>query len=422
MQEAKHTELVIAFIDPIISPVYLTAELHRYPIKLVAVFTLMQLSDEEKRIRFHPELFDHVIYVDENKDPNDHIISVAKKLKELAVQYVFYGYESSVYFADKVSQLVCSAYANDANTSKKRFNKYEMLEALRGSNIQSIKQLKATNKSLTASQINELKTWDFPVIVKPTNSSASIGVKECNSIGEILSFIKETEHVLLDATIAQDFVIQELITGIEYIIDTISLAGKHGLASIQRYEKISYNSYPIYRYLEVMDPNSPEWKVCHEYVFPVLDAIGLKNGFGHTELFLTKNGPRLIEVNPRISGAAGFINKLAEKTLHTNQPKVLVEELTSKTYTVPSTLFQHGRCVFLQNWQARKMGNLNVELLKSLPSYTEHLMLKNTGHDLQSPQNLLDTVGFVLLVNPDKNQLLADYAKLIAWEKDHVLF
>lgn len=413
-------EFNIAFVDPIISSTYLATELHKYPIKTTAVFSLTELSEEEKRHRFHPELFDNVIYVPDYTDEN--VLAAANDLKKLGVQYVFYGYEASVPFADKVSKLVCPHHSNDISSAESRFDKYEMQEALRKAGILSIKQLKVVNKQLTAQQLATLKTWDFPVIVKPTNSSVSIGVKECASVDETKQFIEESEHILLHAAIADTYVVQEQLIGNEYIVDSFSLDGDHRIVSVHRYEKIIFSGHPIYRYLEIIDPQSAEWRTCVDYTVTALNALGLNNGFGHTELFLTKQGPCLVEVNPRISGASGFINQLAETTLHNNQVKTLFGKLSAQPYNPPNKLWQHGILVFLQNWQGRKITSLNIELIKTLSSYHAHLVLKSPGSYLDSPKTLLDTVAMVLLTNGNKTLLMEDYAQLIKWENDNVLF
>ncbi len=404
----------IAFIDPIVSPAYLVGELHRCNMKVIGVFTL-SLSEEEKRLYFFPELFDHVIHVDNDTSVN----AIAEALTKLDVQYVFYGYEESVALADQIAQLVCPAYANDANISQLRYDKYEMQEALKKANMPYVKQIQLNSGSLYPAQVEELNSWEFPVMVKPSQGSGSENVKKCQSVNEIEIFIKKIEHNLSNV---KNYIIQEFLSGDEYFVDTVSLSGMHQIVSVQHYQKMSFQGHPIYRYAEIVDPRSIEWKICCEFVLKALDAVGLKNGFGHTELFLTAEGPRLIEINPRISGAMGFPNKVAEKTLGYNQLKTLANIIFSHSYHSPTQLLQHGMFVCLQNWTPRKIKETNVELLKTIPSYAEHMMAKTPGTFLLSPKNLLDTVAYVLLLNPDNAQLMLDYNTLITLETKNALF
>ena len=189
-----------------------------------------------------------------------------------------------------------------------------------------------------------MENWHFPVFVKPAKGSASIGAKKCNSIKEIEDFISLEDHILLHAKEAVvDYIVQEFLSGPEYVVDTVSLAGKHQIVSILCYEKISFKGYPVYRSMIVVDPDKKEWKICADYVLKVLDAIELKNGFGHTELILGDSGPALIEVNPGISGGAGFVNKLAECTLKTCQPDVLIKNIFSEIHDSSPKMLNNGK-------------------------------------------------------------------------------
>lgn len=413
-----NNSLCIAFVDPIISPIYLAEVLRQYQVKIIAVFSV-QLVEEEKRKRLHPEVFDEVIYCDKTTD----VSLIAQQLRNLGVHYIFYGYESSVYFTDVLASLICPLYANDPATAEFRNDKSAMQEALKKQRIPEVKQIKI-NVETISHYANELKNWHFPVIIKPIHGGLSIGVKKCDSFEEIVQFIKFEQHVLLHTEEAKEYVVQEYLEGIEYFADTVSLVGKHSLVSVQYYEKIFYKGFPIYRFCSIVDPESKEWTICRDFVLQVLDAVGLKNGFGHTELFITANGPRLIEVNPRISGLSGFANLLAEQTLHTNQPKALIERITGVPYEEPSKLFCNGRIVLLHNWKSRAISELNIKLLKTLSSYSEYLLFKKSGDVIESPKSLRDTVALILLVIAitDKAQLMHDYETINSWEKDNQLF
>ena len=410
----------IAFIDPLISPVYLAKTLHSYGLKIIAVYTLSNLSEEEKKLRFHPELFDHVIYVDNINELST--ARTAKQLQAWEVTQVFYGYEASLAFADKIASLVCNAYANDLNSVQKRLNKYDMQEALRTASLPCVKQIKVLNKILTASQTTELQTWKFPVIVKPSNGCVSVGIKKCQNIEEIKAFVKADHGMLLHAAAIEEFLVQEMLTGVEYFVDTFSLKGKHRVAGVYVYTKEAHTGAPIYRSIAAVDPKSQEWKNCVDYVLKVLDIVGFKNGFGHTELFLTAEGPCLIEVNPRISGVSGCANKLGEYSFHYSQPQALLDGVLKKTIRKIEKIYAYSELAMLQNWKPRAIKALDLNLIKSLPSYKEHLLLKPAGTVLAMPETLLDTVALIIMSNPNKAQLAKDMKLLQKWEKNNLLF
>ncbi|MDE4947087.1 uperin family protein, partial [Francisella tularensis subsp. holarctica] len=80
--------------------------------------------------------------------------------------------------------------------------------------------------------------------------------------------------------------------------DAFSINGKHYISSIQKYDKLIFKGKPIPISSELeKDPTILE--IITQYIEPVLTALGLVNGFSHSELFLTAdNKPVLIELNP----------------------------------------------------------------------------------------------------------------------------
>merc|ERR1711896_119497 len=56
---------------------------------------------------------------------------------------------------------------------------------------------------------------------------------------------------------------------------------------------------------ELLEPVGAEQDALVDYVFNVLDAVGLQHGPCHTEVMFTKRGPILVEVNARMHGLQG---------------------------------------------------------------------------------------------------------------------
>ena len=405
----------VAFVDPVVSPAYLGEQLALCGFTTCAVYTLNALSDAQKKLRFRPDLFDHHIMVAEH----DSMESVAVQLKQWGAERVFYGYEGSVVFADQLAQLVCPEFAHDPASSLQRCNKYAMQEALRIAGLPFIPQIKITGKQLTAEHRAALETFQFPVIVKPVNGSSSLGVKKCESMADLDAWLtREVDHLMIGRDV-EEYVIQECVFGEEYLLDTVSIGGTHKLVGLQRYAKTYYQGSPICRFFGNIERSSPEWDVCQDFIFAVLNAVQFREGMAHTEIFMTDAGPRLIEVNPRISGAYGFSNKLHQLNFGFDQVSMLAQSfgLNLAGAFQDNMRADYGRIVCLQNWQPRKMSPFNAALLQQLSSYQEHFVLKQPGTLLNTPQALSDTVAFVLLAHHNQDQLLEDYAQLMVWEE-----
>ena len=105
-------------------------------------------------------------------------------------------------------------------------------------------------------------------------------------------------------TIGSKFIAQEFLQGTEYVVDTVSLNGKHKLIDIWRCHKAKHNDGSfVYEYFDLLDSNDKVCKVLFDYVSTVLDALNIKIGPGHSEVYIKKDGsPVLVEIGARLGG------------------------------------------------------------------------------------------------------------------------
>ena len=79
---------------------------------------------------------------------------------------------------------------------------------------------------------------------------------------------------------------QEYLKGDEYVVDTVSRSGVHKCVAIWKYDKRLFNGSPVvYFGMRLMPVDSePMLASAVQYIFGVLDALGIKNGAIHSEL------------------------------------------------------------------------------------------------------------------------------------------
>ena len=153
------------------------------------------------------------------------------------------------------------------------------------------------------------------VVLKPTRSAGSVGIKLCSSDEDVRNGFKEllgSENFFGNQM--EELLIQERIFGTEYIVNTVSRNGRHKLLSIWKYDKLqTERGGYIYNYCESVNELDIGSSDLIEYAFSVLDALGIKNGPVHGEYMIDKKGPVLIEVNCRPMGGGmppGFLDKV----------------------------------------------------------------------------------------------------------------
>lgn len=413
MQNKDLTMTHLLFVDPFSSAHFLATKLKSAGIRVSAIYTL---SNTNNYLSMHPELFDQVYYLNQVKD----LPELIKTLSSQNIDRVYYGSETSVAITDYLANILCPAHANSPATANYRTDKYEMQEALRQAGIPSVKQIKVTG-ALTAEQEAELSTWDFPVILKPVNNAGSNGVECCDTVDHIKFCLSKQDKINVFGLEVNEYVIQEYLQGEEYIIDTFSIQGQHHLSGVLRTCRSLFQGKLICLYSETVSQYTDDAIACIEYVKKCLTAVGLENGFGHTEVMMTDKGPYLIEVNPRISGACGYVNKLFQACGYYAQIDLLIASCQGIPVSEPQNPL-YGRRVCLQNYEERVISDLNLPLLDSLPSFVETTMLKQPGTLATAPQSLTDTVAFLLLAHEKPQQVLEDYQRLIHWEQNLQLF
>ncbi len=166
-------------------------------------------------------------------------------------------------------------------------------------------------KTLTVSSINEINNnlsqinFGFPVIVKPTKGSGSIGVRLCYNEEEVHKhgqfLLKENKSIL----------IQEYIEGDEYSVETLSFNNQTKIIGITK----KHLSNPPY-FLEIghdfpaIVSKTINTKI-EELILNTFIKVGLIFGPAHTEIRIKNNTPYIIEINPRLAG--GMIPELIKQ-------------------------------------------------------------------------------------------------------------
>lgn len=350
----------------------------------------------------------------------EQIDNLPSQLQEYDVVGFIYGREGpSIAKADAIARKFFPQYANPGDSTL-RTDKYEMQEACRRAGLKATKQILIhAEQDIFVQQefINRL----LPAIVKPLHSSGSIGVTACKTFAEVQQAVSVLMGQKIVAGEVKEILIQEQLMGTEYYIDTVSLHGQHTVCDIFRYDKLFCNNSFIYHSQELIDHETKEAQLCIEYVTRALDAVQLQHGLAHTEVFLTESGPCLIEINPRISGGYGIVNKLVKYAYSTNQAEIFAKGLAGEISPV-TKLSGCAMILDLQNWIPRTIGKFDEAALKKFSSYQEHIVLKTEGTYLGQPQSLLDTVASILLWGPSRDQVYQDAEEIFSLEKSGKLF
>lgn len=146
----------------------------------------------------------------------------------------------------------------------------------------------------------------FPCVVKPMTESASTGVSKAHHDGDIADRFAALTASAVDARgqpRRPGVLVEEFALGYEVSVETVTYQGETIVLGVT--EKVP----PTAPYFEENGDTFPSGlpaavtKELADTALAALAAIGFDFGAAHTEVKMTTDGPRLIEVNARIGGA-----------------------------------------------------------------------------------------------------------------------
>ena len=143
----------------------------------------------------------------------------------------------------------------------------------------------------------------YPIIIKPVDSSCSNGVTKVDCYEDLLTAIKRAKEV----SVSGEVLIEECVLGREVSVESISYHGKHYVLTIT--DKETTGAPYFVETAHHQPSNLPEQikKELEYYVPRILNAIGITNGASHAEFKIDDVGNvKFIEIGAR--GGGDFIS------------------------------------------------------------------------------------------------------------------
>ena len=374
----------------------------------------------EMREAIKHHLGDSVPVIPENADYGE----VLRQVKAYDPALVIAGSEYGVAIATQLAADL-GLPGNPADRIRAMTEKDAMHEALRDHGLRYIRGKTVRTEAEANAWYDELGVED--TVVKRVRGSGTQGLYMCHGRDEMLHAVREN----LSAGVKNNgedvaILIQERITGTEYIVNTVSCNGKHRIVSMWQYSKVRMpngtNAYDNARSLSRL-------KVGHSrlvrYACRVADAIGIKYGPVHGEYMVDENGPVLIEVNCRPMGG-GLPRKFTEAIFgHHETDAALDSYLDPARFEAdalkPYRPEKHGAMKFFILSKDTDVRSAPIlQLAQHLPSfYTGSFDRIGRSEILSETRNLETMGGTVYLLHESELQIRRDCALLHLFETEY---
>lgn len=187
----------------------------------------------------------------------------------------------------------CGLVGVSEETAIKATDKSVMREALRTAGV-------PVPKFFRVASINEFKAAvdniEGSFMVKPADSSGSRGILKVEDRTDLQSAYEYTKQFSHNGIV----VVEECMVGPEVSVETLAVDGE--IHVIQITDKITTGS----PHFVEMGHTQPTRLDCAEEIKRVAIAaniaIGIENGPSHTEIIVTKDGPKIVEIGARLGG------------------------------------------------------------------------------------------------------------------------
>jgi biotin carboxylase len=298
---------------------------------------------------------------------------------------------------------------------KRARNKFLMKQAFIANNVPCAKG-KIFDKEQNITE-EELTDYNFPLIIKPADAFSSRGVLKVNCFNELINNEFFTRSFSSDGSI----IVEEFIEGKEYSIESITYNGQTHI--IQYTEKI-ITKYPYTVEMGHIQPAELDDKQkadIDDVVKRAIDALGLDNCAAHTELMMTKTGPKIIEIGARLGG--DYISSYL--TLHStgvNMDAAVADIAMGNKPVITKTLDHWAGIFYFHLDEGNKVAK--VENWKDVLNFHKvvyaNLLLK-PGETIPALTDSAKRSGFVILESSAKEDLLTKSVEAIKFISSKII-
>lgn len=354
----------------------------------------------------------------------EHTATTASRLRELGVSAVVPGSESGVTPANDLAVALGVAHNHPGLASARR-DKADMARAVSAAGL----PVPFTSFVRTQEQLQKsLARLDtYPVVLKPRASSGSDGLSFPDTPGAASDAFERMARRENQLGLPNDgALLQEHLEGTLYVVNTVSANGAHALTEIYRKRVDRVAGVPLTRHLQLCTAPDAAERDLVRYAYGCLDAVGISTGAAHTELVLTNEGPRLVEVNARLMGpllpADVFVPALGY-----SQATALAQRYLDEAHHIErvEAAYRPVRCVAQAQLRTGQRGVVRgtpgIDRVRRLPGYAGAAKLPVPGQRIADAELTTAANGICYFSGPD--QVVADSLdQLHRWEDCEEIF
>ena len=278
-------------------------------------------------------------------------------------------------------------------TSINATDKYQMRLALKKSNVPIPLFFEV---STFEDYCEVIKRFDNCFLTKPADNSGSRGVFLVTKSEDYDKAFKYSKSFSRNGNI----MVEEYMEGPEVSVETISINGECYV--IQITDKITTKA-PYFVEIGHTQPsmlNDDIKKQISDVAIAANKAIGIKNGPSHTEIIITKNGPKIVEIGARLGGDC-INSHLVPLSTGVDMVEACIRIALGEVPNINKTLNKGSAIRYIGQHKGLIVDISGIENAKRIPGVKEVFLNYQKGDQVDNIKNSSSRIGFVISQGSD---------------------
>lgn len=294
----------------------------------------------------------------------------------------------------------------DEQTAINATNKYEMRKVLKKNGVPIPLFFKVSTEEEYDSCI---KKFDGKFITKPVDNSGSRGIYLVDDKR------KAKEAFLHSKTNSRngDIIVEEYMEGPETSVETLTIDGVCHV--IQITDKLTTGAPHFvemgHSQPSMLDENTKE-KI-KEITIAATNAIGIKNGPSHTEIIVTRTGPKIVELGARLGGDC-ITTHLVPLSTGVNMVDSCIKIALGERVSI-NHLFKKASAIRYFKQKAGTIKSIKgLDRAMDLRGVKDITFNYSIGNEIPDISNSSDRIGFVIAQDDDPEKAIIDCEKALS--------
>ncbi len=280
----------------------------------------------------------------------------------------------------------CGLVGISEDTAIKATDKAEMRAALQEAGVPVPNFRKAKNHDEFQQAVQEMPS---SFMVKPADSSGSRGVIKVENRAYVEQAYAYARSYSRNGTV----VVEECMTGPEVSVETLAVDGE--IHVIQITDKITTGA----PHFVEMGHTQPTRLNCADEIEAVAiaanKAIGIENGPSHTEIIVTKAGPKIVELGARLGGDC-ITTHLVPLSTGVNMVEGCIRIALGERPMIEQTLQQGSAIRYFQQHSGTVNSIKGIELAEAMPGIEQISVVHGVGEQISDITDSGSRMGFVI--------------------------